>query len=205
MDCGILAGSLVGEHCSAESEGHEFRRVPHRSRPSSLPGVGKHRLDRLDPEHLERLYKAMVANGSRPATAHQVHRTIRTALGEASRHGHVSRNAAALAKPPRVQPEHIRPYSVDEIRLILAAHENRPNSARWAIALALGVRQGEVLGLRWDDVDLDAGLLGFGPRDCDRFMPMGAVEAVPGVRGSVRSAYGSIPRRVRRSLRPAIA
>ena len=99
-----------------------------------VPGVGNHRLDRLEPEHLERLYKSMVANGARPATAHQVHRTMRTALGEAVRRGHVSRNAAALAKAPRVQPEHVRPYSIDEIRLILAAAENRPNSARWAIA-----------------------------------------------------------------------
>jgi integrase len=124
-----------------------------------LPSLGKHRLDRLEPEHLERLYKAMVANGARPATAHQVHRTIRTALGEAVRRGHVSRNVAALAKPPRVQPELVRPYSVEEIRLILAAADERPNRARWAIALALGLRQGGVLGLRWDDVDFENRLL----------------------------------------------
>jgi integrase len=45
-----------------------------------IPGVGQHRLDRLRPEHLERLYRAMIQAGAKPATAHQVHRTIRTAL-----------------------------------------------------------------------------------------------------------------------------
>ena len=123
------------------------------------PKLGKHRLDRLEPEHLESLYRQMITNGAKPGTAHQVHRTIRTALGEAHRRGHVSRNVAALAKPPRVQVDPVEPYTVDEIRAILRAAANHPNRARWAIALALGLRQGEVLGLRWSDVDLDRGLL----------------------------------------------
>lgn len=46
------------------------------------------------------------------------------------------------------------PFSLDEVRAILTAAEDEPNGARWAVALALGLRQGEVLGLRWDDVDL---------------------------------------------------
>lgn len=122
-----------------------------------IPGVGAHRLDKLEPEHLEVLYRKMRKAGSKPGRVHQVHRTIRTALGEAERRGHLTRNAAALAKPPRLVPEEIEPYSVEEIRLILTAAAERRNSARWAVALALGLRQGEALGLRWEDVDLDAG------------------------------------------------
>lgn len=124
-----------------------------------VPNLGKHKLDRLEPEHLERLYRQMVAGGAKPGTAHQVHRTIRTALGEAHRRGHTSRNVAALAKPPRVQVESVEPYTIDEVRAILRAAVSHPNQARWAIALALGLRQGEVLGLRWSDVDLDRGQL----------------------------------------------
>lgn len=53
-----------------------------------VPGIGKHRLDRLQPEHLESLYRCMQANGRRKAgTAHQAHRTARTALGEAATDG----------------------------------------------------------------------------------------------------------------------
>lgn len=122
-----------------------------------LPGVGAHRLDRLEPEHLEKLYARMMNNGSAPATAHQVHRTIRAALNEAVRRGHLARNPASLAKAPRLSEEEVQPYSVSEVRRLLEEAGKRRNSARWAIALALGLRQSEALGLKWDDVNLTEG------------------------------------------------
>lgn len=128
-------------------------------RVNLVPGVGAHRLDKLQPEHLERLYANMIRNGSSPGTAHQAHRTIRTALGEAVRRGRITRNPAELAKPPRLVETEIEPYTVDEVQRLLEAAAKRRNRARWAIALALGLRQGEVLGLRWPDVDLDTGTL----------------------------------------------
>ncbi|MBN9759248.1 Integrase [Pseudonocardia sp. Ae406_Ps2] len=124
-----------------------------------IPGIGAHRLDRLQPEHLEKLYARMIRNGSSPGTAHQAHRTLRTALGEAERRGRITRNPAALAKAPRVSESEVEPYSVDEVRRLLTTAAEGRNHARWAIALALGLRQGEVLGLRWTDVDLDTGTL----------------------------------------------
>jgi len=124
-----------------------------------IPGVGGHRLDRLQPEHLERLYRAMVKGGAKPARAHQVHRTIRAALGEAQRRGHMTENPAALARPPKIDEEDVEPYDVDEVHRILAAASADRGSARWAVALALGLRQGETLGLMWTDVNLDAGTL----------------------------------------------
>ncbi len=124
-----------------------------------VPGLGKHRLDRLEPEHLEKLYVRMMKNGSAPATAHQAHRTLRAALNEAVRRGHLNGNPASLAKAPRLPESEVEPYSIDEIRLLLKSAMEGRNGARWAVALALGLRQGEVLGLRWDDVDLDAGTL----------------------------------------------
>ncbi|MFD7651663.1 tyrosine-type recombinase/integrase [Streptomyces albidoflavus] len=122
-----------------------------------VPGVGKHRIDRLEPEHLESLYRRMRKNGSAAGTAHQAHRTARTALGEAVRRGHAAKNAAALARPPRMEEpeEEIEPYSVEEVQSLLIEVNKRRNSARWMLALALGLRQGETLGLRWVDVDLD--------------------------------------------------
>lgn len=124
-----------------------------------VPGVGAHRLDRLEPAHLERLYAKMLRAGSSPGTANQAHRTIRTALGEAERRGRITRNVAALAKAPRPVEVEVEPYTVDEIQQLLKAAGERRNGARWAIALALGLRQGEVLGLRWSDVDMDTGTL----------------------------------------------
>jgi integrase len=123
------------------------------------PGVGAHRLDKLEPEHLERFYSKMLAAGSKPATAHQAHRTIRTALNHAMRRGHVTRNVASLAVPPRIEDEEVEPYDIEEVQRLLSEAAKLRNSARWSIALALGLRQGEALGLHWSDVDLKAGIL----------------------------------------------
>ena len=119
-----------------------------------IPGIGAHRLERLQPEHVEKLTRKMQGNGSAAATAHQVHRTIRTALNEAVRRGHIGRNPASLAKAPTLTEKEIEPYSVEEIQRLLTSVAERRNRARWAMALALGMRQGEVLGLKWEDVDL---------------------------------------------------
>lgn len=86
-----------------------------------VPGVGAHRPDKLQPEHLERLYVRMQENGSAAATAHQAHRTIRTALYEAVRPGHLARNPATLAKAPRLTEQEIEPYTIEEVQSILAA------------------------------------------------------------------------------------
>lgn len=124
-----------------------------------VPVIGRHALDRLTPEHIEQLHRRMTQAGSAPATVHHVHRTLRTALGEAQRRGYLLRNPAAIARPPRQPLHEVEPLTVAEIKRLLAAAEDRRNSARWAIALSLGLRQGEALGLRWGDVDLDTGTL----------------------------------------------
>lgn len=124
-----------------------------------IPGMGAHRLTRLQPEHLERLYMKMIAKGSAPATAHQAHRTIRTALNEAVRRGHLASNPARIAKAPRLPHSEIEPYTIEQVQTLMAEAENGRNSVRWVIALALGLRQGEALGLHWSDVDLEKGSL----------------------------------------------
>ncbi|GAA3100582.1 tyrosine-type recombinase/integrase [Streptomyces goshikiensis] len=124
-----------------------------------IPGLGAHRLDRLKPEHIEIFYAKMQANGSKPATAHQVHRTFRTALNEAVRRGHLGKNPVQLAKAPKTGDYEAEPYTVKEVQRLLESSGRQRNSARWAVALALGLRQGEVLALKWEDVDLEGGFL----------------------------------------------
>ncbi|MFI1799369.1 tyrosine-type recombinase/integrase [Streptomyces sp. NPDC020379] len=124
-----------------------------------IPGLGAHRLTKLEPEHLERFYKKMQDNGSSSGTAHQAHRTVRAALNEAVRRRHITVNPATVAKAPRLEEEEVEPYSVEEVQRILLEAERHRNTARWVIALALGLRQGEVLGLQWTDVDWEAGVI----------------------------------------------
>jgi integrase len=124
-----------------------------------IPGLGAHKLDRLQPEHLERFYARMIEQGSAPGTAHQAHRTLRTALGEAERRGRIVGNPAKLAKAPRLEEHEVQPYSVEEVQELLRVAGKRRLAARWAVALALGLRQGEVLGLMWTDLDFETGTM----------------------------------------------
>lgn len=124
-----------------------------------VPGIGAHKLDKLEPEHLERLYRKMTKSGAKPGRVHQVHRTIRAALNEAMRRKHITANPAILARAPKIEEEEVEPYSVAQVKNLLETAKQRRNSARWAIALALGLRQGEALGLQWSDIDLDNGTL----------------------------------------------
>jgi integrase len=118
-----------------------------------IPGVGAHRLNRLEPEHLEKLYARMQASGLKPATAHQVHRTARVALGEAAKRRRIQVNPAELAKPPHVEEEEIEPFEVEDINRLLDTALARRNGVRFVVALALGLRQGETLGLKWPMLD----------------------------------------------------
>lgn len=116
-----------------------------------IPGLGKHRMDhrRLKPEHFERLYAAILKAGGKPGTAHQVHRTARTAFGEALRREVIARNPVALVKAPRLSEEEVEPFDVEEIRRLIKAALQRRNGVRFVLALALGTRQGETIGLKW--------------------------------------------------------
>jgi integrase len=124
------------------------------------PGLGHHRLDRLQPEHLERLYGSLFDKGLSPATTLRVHRVLSRALRVAFQRGKVARNVATLVDPPVVRrPQTALPLSVAEARAVMAAAQAHRNAARWTVALAIGLRQSEALGLRWADVDLELGTL----------------------------------------------
>ena len=94
------------------------------------PGLGAHRLDRLKPEHIEVFYAKMQANGSKPATAHQVHRIFRAALNEAVRRGHLGKNPVLLAKAPTTGDHEAESYTVQEVQRLLRAADRHRDSAK---------------------------------------------------------------------------
>jgi integrase len=124
-----------------------------------IPGLGKHRLDRLTPEHIERFYTRLEAEGLAPATVLQIHRILSRALKVAMQRGYVTRNVATLVDAPSASHDEIEPLSLGEALRIVRLAGTRRNGTRWSVALGLGLRQGEALGLRWQHVDLDAGTL----------------------------------------------
>jgi integrase len=129
------------------------------TRQYAIPQLGRHRLDRLRPEDVEDLYSWMSDRGLSPSTVASMHRILRSALNDAVARGHLTSNPVTKIKSPREPVVEIEPLTIDDTRRILAAAEGRRNSARWAVALSLGLRQGEALALKWGDVNLDTGLL----------------------------------------------
>jgi site-specific recombinase XerD len=96
-------------------------------------GLGAHWLDRLEAEHLEKLYAKMIRDGKAAGTAHHVHRTIRNALNEAVRRGHIPQNPALLAKAPQLTDEEAEPYTVAEVqRLLKLIAESLAPQACWS-------------------------------------------------------------------------
>lgn len=126
------------------------------------PNLGKHRLDRLQPEHLDALYTKLAAEGLKPNTILQIHRIISRALKIAWKRGKVTQNVASLVDAPVGEETDIEPLTRAEARQILATAASRRNGVRWSVALALGIRQSEAIGLRWQFVDLDAGTIEVG-------------------------------------------
>lgn len=117
-----------------------------------VPGLGAHRLEKLEAEHVERFYAHLRKDGAKQFTLLQVHRTLRAALNEAEKRERITRNPMRVVRSPHIAETEIEPLTVDDAQAILSVARERRNGARWAIALALGLRQGEALGLKWPDI-----------------------------------------------------
>lgn len=123
----------------------------------ALPVIGSTRLDRLRPEQLEEVYLRMRRAGRADSSALKLHRVLSRALEIALRRGLVGRNVAKLIDAPTTRAAEQTPLTQADAAAVLAAVAGRRNSARWSVALALGLRQGEALGLRWAYLNLDRG------------------------------------------------
>jgi integrase len=125
-----------------------------------LPTIGAIRLGELSPLHVEAMLAELAPRMS-PKTLRNVHVVLRRALGQAVRQGLVVRNVAdrAFVDPPRVtlgEPDALTHAEEARIRAVLPDH---PLGAHVLVALDTGLRQGEQLGLAWEDVDLEAGVI----------------------------------------------
>jgi integrase len=121
------------------------------------PHIGALPLHKLQPVHLAELYAELLAKGLGPRTTGHVHRVLHKALTVAVEWSLLSRNPAAIAKPPRVQAQEVEIITVEEAQKILQCLRGRALYPIIALALATGMRRGELLALRWGDVDLDTG------------------------------------------------
>lgn len=124
-----------------------------------IPAIGGLPLSRLSTLDIQRYLNAMRAAGRSPYTVKHHLSFLRVALGRAVKLHFLRENPATEAKAPRT-PRSERPtLDVNGARQFLAHVAGGPHEALYALALTTGMRQAEILGLAWDDVDLDRGML----------------------------------------------
>ena len=121
-------------------------------------------MQRPSPAQLNAFYRELLIEGRRnaadglaPKTVYYIHSILHRALRDAVRWGYVVRNVADAADPPKAKTPEMRVWSPAQLRTFLDHVRGDRLYAAWLLAATTGMRRGEILGLRWNDLDLDAG------------------------------------------------
>lgn len=120
------------------------------------PSLGALRLQKLRGFHVQELYNRMISAGLSAKTVKNVAAILHKALSIAMKQGLISVNPCDAAELPKVTQKEIKPLTDQEIPLFLEAIEESPMRNAYALCLFAGLREGECLGLSWDQVDFEA-------------------------------------------------
>ncbi|MDQ2903280.1 MAG: site-specific integrase, partial [Chloroflexota bacterium] len=118
-----------------------------------LPTLGKIKLQKLAPQHLQRLYNQKRAEGYAPQTVQHIHRLLHRVLKDAVRWNLIPRNIGDLVDVPRVPKQEMQVLTPEQARQFLDASRDDPLEALYVLALTAGMREGELLALQWKDLD----------------------------------------------------
>jgi integrase len=135
-----------------------------------LPRLGSARLQAVTGAELNRLYDHLLTEGRTetrrgldpglsPKSVRNVHGVLTRAFRDAVRWGHLQRNPCEAADPPRGRTPEMRAWNTEQLRVFVRHTENHRWAAVWRLMASTGMRRGEVLGLRWNDIDLVAGTI----------------------------------------------
>ncbi len=156
LTTGAWLDRWLGVHCGDISPGSR-ETYTRAVRIYIQPEIGHIRLAQLTPALVERMTRAVRDRGLSTNTAKLAHRVLRAALSVAERHGVVHRNVAAIAAGPKrddlAKTDDV--ISADDAEAVISRAESDRLGALAPVLLALGLRRGEALALRWTDIALD--------------------------------------------------
>jgi integrase len=123
------------------------------------PALGRIPIVKLTPQHVQRFLNERQESGLSGRSVQRIRAVLRNALNQALKWGLIVRNAAALTEPPHIEKHEIQPITPEQARRFLHAIAGDRLEALFTVALALGLRRGEALGLRWQDIDFEKCIL----------------------------------------------
>jgi integrase len=159
------------------------------------PGLGRHKLTQLRPDHIQSFYAEKLRAGLSPRMIQLCHAVLHRALHQAMRWRLVNHNVCDLVESPRPESRHqVNAWTADDARrfLTMIRDAKDPHEELYVVALLTGLRLGELLGLHWDDVDLDHRRLVV-RRQLQRLKDIGLVEREPKSAGSRRTIALAAP------------
>jgi integrase len=124
-----------------------------------IPTLGREKLKALTPAHIRGLYRDKMDSGLSPRTVQHIHVTLHKALKQAVSDGLIPRNVTEAVKAPQVRRQEVKPLASEQTKSLLKAACGDRFEALYVLAVSAGLRQGELLGLKWDDLDLERGVL----------------------------------------------
>ena len=123
------------------------------------PSLGEIRLNDLRPDHVQTLYTSQLERGLGPRSVRLIHAVLHRALNQALRWGPVRRNVCDAVDKPKQSRAEMQTFDLEQTQTFLHAVEGNRIEALFYLAISTGLRQGELLGLKWTDLDFDSGRL----------------------------------------------
>lgn len=124
-----------------------------------IPALGKIRLQKLTAQHLQGFYQQKLTEGLAAGSVNRQHAILHRALAQAARWGLVVRNVADLVDAPQPTHKEMQPLTAEQVATLLKSAKGERFHALYVLAVTTGMRQSELLGLRWADVDLDSSVV----------------------------------------------
>lgn len=124
-----------------------------------IPVIGQIPLRKIVPSNIQSVLTVMREAGQSPRSQQQARALLSVALGEAEANNYLPSNPVKKVRIPVNKSREIEPLAIEEVKRLLETYKGTYLSARLHVALLCGLRQGEALGLRWQDIDFDSGIL----------------------------------------------
>jgi integrase len=124
-----------------------------------VPSLGRVKLRNLSPELVQDMYDSKISAGLKPASVRYIHAVLHNALEHAHKRRLIPENVASKTDPPKVRPPEIQPLDAEQTRTLLDAARTEPLGSLYVVAVTSGLRIGELLALRWTDVELEQGVM----------------------------------------------